>query len=260
MANCNICHGHRPADGAPWSLAGASLAGQLTPVERIEEDQAALDGARLFFRYAEMLPAAIVTTFPGGPKAHRAQEQVLAAHEKEARATGRLAEADMWKQANLRLTLLGRRYPKGHPMAILDDARPPQPEGVDGRYSDSQLDHIVSNELRANRGYINNPIPFPYLRAPYLHNASVPSLRQLIGLDPRPERFCRGDNRYDPAALGLIAPVWEKPTDCPPDLAFAFDARQPGNGNKGHYHPWPPEEAGAHSDELEALLDFLRTQ
>jgi hypothetical protein len=106
---------------------------------------------------------------------------------------------------------------------------------------------------------VNNPIPFAYLRAPYLHNGSVPTLRQLIGLDDRQSHFCRGANVYDPESVGLVAPAWDEPSDCPADLAFPFDTGLPGNSNAGHRYPWPPKQAGDHREELEALLAYLRT-
>ena len=96
---------------------------------------------------------------------------------------------------------------------------------------------------------------FAWLRAPYLHNGSVPTMRQLIGLDPRPASFCRGANAYDPAIVGLVAP---EPMDgrCPPGLGFLFDTGDQGNSNAGHRYPTPGKVP---REDLEALLDYLGT-
>jgi hypothetical protein len=82
-------------------------------------------------------------------------------------------------------------------------------------------------------------------------------MRQLIGLDPRPAVFCRGDNVYDPDALGIVAPV---PVDgsCPPDLGFEYDTRLPGNSNAGHLYPWA-NPTPAQRQQLADLLEYLKS-
>ncbi|MEQ9124053.1 MAG: hypothetical protein RIM80_15980, partial [Alphaproteobacteria bacterium] len=92
-------------------------------------------------------------------------------------------------------------------------------------------------------------------------NGSVPTMRQLLHLDPRPSRFCRGENVYDPDALGYVAPEIGPEDDCAsPREAFLFDTTAPGNANAGHDYPWSPEELddGRRAD-LEALLAYMKT-
>lgn len=80
-------------------------------------------------------------------------------------------------------------------------------------------------------GYANMPLDGIWLRAPYLHNGSVPTLRDL--LEPsskRPKTFSRGYDVYDPKRVGFISNVAEEDGR----KYFQFDTRFPGNGNQGH--------------------------
>jgi hypothetical protein len=94
-----------------------------------------------------------------------------------------------------------------------------------------------------------------WLRAPFLHNGSVPTLRQLIGLDERPVKFCRGDAGYDPEAIGVVAPQ-PGGNGCEGKAYFLFDTTQPGNSNAGH---WYPAHGAVSREDLEALLAYVGT-
>jgi hypothetical protein len=82
-------------------------------------------------------------------------------------------------------------------------------------------------------GYANLPLDGLWLRAPYLHNGSVPTLADLL-LPPgqRPEAFVRGLDVLDPEKGGFEAPP------CTPGQAVAagecFDTSLRGNWNGGH--------------------------
>ena len=85
--------------------------------------------------------------------------------------------------------------------------------------------------FRKTFGYANMPLDGLWLRAPYLHNGSVPSLRDL--LEPaasRPKVFYRGNDVYDPIRVGFVSNVPEEEGK----LYFEFDTRVDGNGNTGH--------------------------
>jgi hypothetical protein len=61
-------------------------------------------------------------------------------------------------------------------------------------------------------GYANLPLDGLWLRAPYLHNGSVPTLRDL--LEPaakRPKVFYRGYDVYDPVRVGFVSDVVVEP-------------------------------------------------
>jgi hypothetical protein len=98
------------------------------------------------------------------------------------------------------------------------------------------------------------PLDGLWLRGPYLHNGSVPSVRDL--LEPasrRPKLFYRGNDVYDPVNLGFVSnvpAVGER-------VFFKFDTAVPGNANVGH-------EGKAYGTELppedkDALVEYLKT-
>lgn len=98
-------------------------------------------------------------------------------------------------------------------------------------------------------GYANMPLDGLWLRAPYLHNGSVPTLADLLKPpERRPRTFLRGSDVIDTQKGGFVAPPCE-PGD---DAQFCFDTRLPGNGNAGHVY------GTALSDtEKAALLAYL---
>ena len=103
-------------------------------------------------------------------------------------------------------------------------------------------------------GYANTPLDGLWLRAPYLHNGSVPNLREL--LEPAASRtklFYRGDDVYDPQNVGFVTNVPERGGH----RFFKFDTGQPGNGNGGH----EGEAFGTYlpPEQKQALLEYLKT-
>lgn len=85
--------------------------------------------------------------------------------------------------------------------------------------------------FRKTYGYANAPLDGIWLRAPYLHNGSVPTLRDL--LQPaarRPTTFYRGYDVYDPVNVGFVTSVAEEGGR----RYFKYDTAAPGNGNAGH--------------------------
>jgi len=107
---------------------------------------------------------------------------------------------------------------------------------------------------RKTYGYANAPLDGLWLRAPYLHNGSVPNLREL--LEPaaaRSKLFYRGGDVYDAENVGFVATV---PVEDGRAL-FALDTAKPGNGNGGH----DGEAFGTYlpSEQKRALLEYLKT-
>jgi cytochrome c peroxidase len=89
-----------------------------------------------------------------------------------------------------------------------------------------------------------------WLRAPYLHNGSVPTLRDL--LEPpgkRPKVFWRGYDLYDPANVGFVSsgPEAER-------VGTRHDTAERANSNRGHV--FGTELPTAQKD---ALLEYLKT-
>jgi mono/diheme cytochrome c family protein len=237
QASCNACHGYRPLGGGGWSLAGADKIHQISSLAAIGTDP-----YRIEFRYSAMLPLAINAQFPGPPAvrsgdlpARSQQDARLDEAQQAALAARRGSEAAWWKAYHAQFSHAARLYPAGHPFAF------------------------PFAKVRQTPGFINNPIPFAYLRAPYLHNASVSTLAQLINLEPRAPVFCRGNNAYDPLSVGLVAPAPPADAPCPPLLPFRFDAGAPGNSNAGHDFPWAWNDPARDPERLRDLLEYLKT-
>lgn len=78
-----------------------------------------------------------------------------------------------------------------------------------------------------------------WLRAPYLHNGSVPTLCDLLNLpNERPQTFHRGYDFYDPVKVGFQEPPERAvgPLGQMEQRYFLFDTRRRGEGNGGHFY------------------------
>ena len=103
-------------------------------------------------------------------------------------------------------------------------------------------------------GYAAVPLDGVWSRAPYLHNGSVPSLRDL--LDPpeeRPKAFYRGYDVCDPESVGFIYDVAEDPQTG--ITFFEFDTTLPGNSNEGHIYG-----TELSPKDKDSLIEYLKTQ
>jgi hypothetical protein len=104
--------------------------------------------------------------------------------------------------------------------------------------------------FRKTNGYVAVPLDGVWLRAPYLHNGSVPSLEEL--LEP-PERrratFYRGYDLYDPVRVGFVSDG-----DAARHAGKLYETQRPGNGNAGHVYGIQLSVA-----EKQALIEFLKT-
>jgi hypothetical protein len=109
--------------------------------------------------------------------------------------------------------------------------------------------------FRKTNGYANLPLDGIWLRAPYLHNGSVPTLWDL--LNPRPARpavYFRGSDEYDWKKLGF---KFESPTAPNGTAYFRFDTRKPGNSNEGHEGRVYGTDLS--DDDKWALIEYLKT-
>jgi hypothetical protein len=117
-----------------------------------------------------------------------------------------------------------------------------------GLYPDSKYRFT---HFRKTNGYANHPLDGIWLRAPYLHNGSVPTLRDL--LEPperRPAAFYRGNNLFDQTNVGFVS------TAAGDDgQAFTrFDTSVPGNGNGGHIYGTTLSDV-----EKQAIVEYMKT-
>jgi hypothetical protein len=98
------------------------------------------------------------------------------------------------------------------------------------------------------------PLDGIWLRAPYLHNGSVPTLRALF--EPaadRPPVFYRGNDVYDQKNVGFVS---EDATRGELKF-FRYDVSLPGNSNAGHegrYYGTTLAPA-----DKDALVEYLKT-
>ena len=98
--------------------------------------------------------------------------------------------------------------------------------------------------------YQSPPLDGIWMRAPYLHNGAVPTLRDL--LEPaasRPAVFYRGYDVYDPVNVGFVTTGAEAQR-----VGWKYDISERGNGNQGHTYG-----TDLSSQEKNALLEFLKT-
>ena len=117
-----------------------------------------------------------------------------------------------------------------------------------GLYPDSKYRFT---HFRKTNGYANHPLDGIWLRGPYLHNGSVPTLRDL--LDPperRPKVFFRGNDVFDQQKVGFVV-------DVPSEGGQAFtryDTAIPGNGNGGHVYGTTLPDA-----DKSAIVEYMKT-
>lgn len=108
----------------------------------------------------------------------------------------------------------------------------------------------LRNFVKTN-GYANMPLDGIWLRAPYLHNGSVPTLLDLL-TDPadRPREFYRGYDVYDWEKVGFESDVREEHGR----QSFRYVTSRPGNSNRGHAYG---TKLGP--GQKRALIEYLKT-
>ncbi len=103
--------------------------------------------------------------------------------------------------------------------------------------------------------YAGLPLNGVWATAPYLHNNSVPTLRDLLKpAAQRPVVFRVGHRDYDPVNVGYTQP--KDPGAIP--VLERFDTHDAGNSNAGHDGPGFGAE-GLSSEDIDALLEYLKT-
>jgi mono/diheme cytochrome c family protein len=100
-------------------------------------------------------------------------------------------------------------------------------------------------------GYASQPLDGLWLRGPYLHNGSVPTLRDLLNPPAqRPAAYLRGSDVVDGVNGGFVSPP------CDPaqkqTAGFCYDTSLAGNRNTGHLYG--TDLAAAQKGDLLAYL------
>jgi hypothetical protein len=106
------------------------------------------------------------------------------------------------------------------------------------------------SHFRSTDGYASVPLDAIWARAPYLHNGSVPSLRDLLETpDRRPKIFYRGYDVFDPTKVGFVAGGPEAQR-----VGFRYDTSVVANSNEGHL--WGTQLS---SSDKDALVEYMKT-
>jgi len=108
------------------------------------------------------------------------------------------------------------------------------------------------SHFRKTNGYANVPLDGIWARAPYLHNGSVPTLRDLLEKPAsRPKSFIRGYDVFDRVKVGFISSL---PKESSARCCSEYDTTLPGDSNGGHLYgtDLPPEEK-------DALVQYMKT-
>jgi hypothetical protein len=100
-------------------------------------------------------------------------------------------------------------------------------------------------------GYVAVPLDGVWLRAPYLHNGSVPTLEDLLEpVDERPTLFYRGYDVYERGETGFVHQGAEARR-----AGWEVDVSVPGNSNAGHEYGIDLAAA-----DKRAVIEYLKTR
>jgi hypothetical protein len=148
----------------------------------------------------------------------------------------------------------GNRTDKVYPISeigtdrtLLDEWTQAQGQAGTGASAASARSDAVQAE-----GYIAPSLGGIWLRGPYLHNRSVPSLRDL--LEPQAQRtptFFSGNDVIDPENLGFVSTTEEEPGR---RKFHRYDTSKPGHSNAGHLYA-----TGLSRADKDALIEYLKT-
>jgi mono/diheme cytochrome c family protein len=106
------------------------------------------------------------------------------------------------------------------------------------------------HHFRSSDGYVSLPLDGVWLRAPYLHNGSVPNMRELLAPpEQRSKLFYRGYDVYDQANMGFVSFGPQAQIE-----GFRYDTSVIGNSNQGHSYG---TDLGA--ADKQALIEYLKT-
>jgi len=117
-----------------------------------------------------------------------------------------------------------------------------------GLYPDSPFRF---SHFRKTNGYANHPLDGIWLRGPFLHNGSVPTLRDLLDApEQRPPLFYRGYDVFDQARVGFVSDV----PSADGQTFTRYDTTVPGNSNRGHVYSTTLAD-----EEKRAIVEYMKT-
>lgn len=99
-------------------------------------------------------------------------------------------------------------------------------------------------------GYIAAHLDGIWLRAPYLHNGSVPTLHDLLEpVEHRSKVFYRGYDLYDSENVGFVSQGADAE-----EVGTKFDTSNKGSSNQGHLFG-----TDLSVEDKNALIEYLKT-
>ncbi len=155
--------------------------------------------------------------------------------------------------------------------------------GISSREAQWLLENERPNCLQVGWGYKARPLNGIWATAPFLHNGSVATVKDLVckDVDERPRFVQLGDIAFDKKNIGLAQPkdfqsMAQKQVDkgklYTKEGYFILDTSTTGNHNSGHYfssqydpdkarHQQPSGVIGPklNSGECDALLEYIKT-
>jgi len=112
------------------------------------------------------------------------------------------------------------------------------------------------SHFKKTNGYANHPLDGIWARSPYLHNGSVPTLRDLLeSSENRPSIFYRGSKKFDWQRVGYQSyPDAETPQETG---LTRYDTGKLGSKNTGH----EGKAYGTHLSayEKDAIVEYMKT-
>jgi cytochrome c5 len=109
------------------------------------------------------------------------------------------------------------------------------------------------SQLIPQKSYISPPLDGIWATAPYLHNASVPTLEGMLNSSTRPKYWSRTFEgttaEYDAIKVG-----WKYTTETTKKDNSTYDTTLYGYGNQGHYYG-----DKLTTDERKAVIEYLKT-
>jgi hypothetical protein len=171
----------------------------------------------------------------------------------------------------------GRDNRLGTVIPLAEIGTDPERANAWSREAADRANRLVLDRFRLARTPMGQPEPAGYvalqldgvwLRAPYLHNGSVPTLRAMLEpVERRPRSFYRGYDVIDRWNGGFVsrrcggdqAELPEEPESvqwgCMPDhKGWFYDTAERGNSNRGHLHGTTLDD-----DAKDALVEYLKT-
>lgn len=104
--------------------------------------------------------------------------------------------------------------------------------------------------FRETNGYVNKYMDGLWARAPFLHNGSVPTMRDLLNRsENRPKQFYAGYDVYDQRNLGFVSSGPGAEAN-----GHLFDTTLRGNSNSGHEYATDLGDS-----DKDALIEYMKT-